>query len=288
MARDFVIMTDSCCDLPAQMVEQMDVQVLPLSFLMEEKEYFNYPDNRDISPKAFYDKLREGKLGTTSAVSVGAFQQAMEPVAAQGKDILCLSFSSALSTTYQSACIAAEDVMKEYPDCRILVWDTLAASMGQGMLVWLAHKKKSEGATLEQTLAYVKECRERLNIWVTVNDLFHLKRGGRVSAASAVVGTMLQMKPIIELSDEGKLEVRSKVRGRKASIQYLLDKVEQLNGDTGTFFISHGDCEDEVEEMIAALRKKYGRKTEFAVNYVGPVIGNHTGPGVLAFFFLSK
>ena len=288
MVRDFVIMTDSCCDLPAQMVQQMGVQVLPLSFLMDGKEYFNYPDNRDITPKEFYNKLREGKLGTTSAVSVGAFQDAMEAAATQGKDVLCLNFSSALSTTCQSAVIAAEDVRKAHPECRILVWDTLAASMGQGMLVWLAYRKKCEGASIEQTLAYVQDCRSRLQTWVTVNDLFHLKRGGRVSAASAVMGTMLQMKPIIELSDEGKLEVRSKIRGRKASIQHLLDKVDALNGDPSVFFLSHGDCEDEVDEMIAALRKKYGKNIEVRVNDVGPVIGNHTGPGVIAFFFLTK
>lgn len=286
--RDFVIMTDSCCDLSARMVQELGVQVLPLSFLMDDQEYFNYPDNRDMAPKAFYDKLREGKLGTTSAVSVGAFQEAMEAVAAAGKDILCLNFASALSTTYQSASIAAKDVLKAHPDCKILVWDTRAASIGQGLLIWLAAQKKAEGATIEQTLAYVQERREHLQSWVTVNDLFHLKRGGRVSATSAVVGTMLQMKPIIEVSDEGKLEVRHKVRGRKASIQYLLDKVEELNGDGKTFFISHGDCEDEVNEMAAALRKKYGKDITIEINYVGPVIGNHTGPGVIAFFFLTK
>ena len=288
MVRDFVIMTDSCCDLPAEMVQELGIKVLPLSFLMEEKEYFNYPDNRDMDPQVFYNKLREGKLGTTSAVSIGAFQEAMEEVAALDKDILCLNFSGSLSTTYQSACIAADDVMKAHPECKIVVWDTKAAALGQGMLIWLAARKKEKGASMEQTLNYVKQCRARLHSWVTVNDLFHLKRGGRVSAASAVVGTMLQMKPIIEVSDEGKLEVRGKVRGRKVSIQHLLDKLDELDYDGGPIYLTHGDCGDEVEEMMAALRKKYGRKTEFVVNYVGPVIGNHTGPGVLAVFFLSK
>ena len=286
--REFVIMTDSCCDLPYNMVKELGLQVQPLSFLMDDKEYFNYPDNRDISPKEFYDKLREGKLGTTSAVSVGSFAEAMTALALQGKDILCLAFSSALSTTYQSACIAANDVMKACPGCRIEVLDTLAASMGQGMLVWLAARKKEQGATLDETMAYVQQMRSRLCTWVTVNDLHHLKRGGRVSATAAVVGTMLQMKPIIELSDEGKLEVRSKVRGRAVSMQTLLDKMEEYHFDPATeVFISHGDCLDEAQKLADMIRKKYKVKVHY-INHVGPVIGNHTGPGVLALFFLAK
>ena len=286
--RDFVILTDSCCDLPADLLTALEVPVQPLSFLMEEKEYFNYPDNRDMSPAVFYAKLREGKTGTTSAVSVGAFQQAMTELALQGKDILCLAFSSALSTTYQSACIAAAEVQKSCPGCRIVVWDTLAASLGQGLLVYLAARKKQAGATLDETLAYVQQMRSRLHIWVTVDDLHHLKRGGRVSATAAVVGTMLQMKPVIEMSDEGKLEVRGKVRGRAASLQTLLDKMEEFDFDPTTeVFLSHGDCLADAQTLAEMIRKKYRVKVR-CINHVGPVIGNHTGPGVIALFFLAK
>lgn len=286
--RDYVLMTDSCCDLSAGMVEQLQLQVLPLSFLMDGKEYFNYTDNRDISPEAFYNKLREGKLGTTSAVSVGAFAEAMTPIVKSGKDILCLSFSSALSTTYQSACIAAQDVMAENPGCRIEVVDTRRASLGQGMLAALAAEQKAKGASLEQTAAFVEAEKDRIHTWVTVDDLFHLKRGGRVSATSAVLGTMLQMKPIIELPEDGTLQVRGKIRGRHAAIQHLLGKMDEYDAPITHVYISHGDCLAESEAMMAEIQAKYPTVQQTAINFVGPVIGNHTGPGVLALFFWGE
>lgn len=285
--RDFVILTDSCCDLPADFLAELEVSVLPLSFVMEGKEYFNYPDNRDIQPKEFYDKLRAGSLGTTSAVSVGVFQEAMSAIVAEGKDVLCIAFSSALSTTYQSACIAAEDVMGENPGSTVAVVDSRAASLGQGMLVYLAVEKKRRGASLEEVRTFVEEKKDHICHWFTVDDLNHLKRGGRVSSAAAFFGTMLQMKPVLHVDDEGRLVPVSKVRGRKASINALLDKMGELVEDPSVVFISHADCLEETEALGRAIREKFKVDT-LLINYVGPVIGNHAGPGTIALFFQGK
>ncbi len=285
--RDFVILTDSCCDLPADLVAELDVRVLPLSFLMDGREYFNYSDNRDIQPKDFYDKLRNGSLGTTSAVSVGVFHDAMSAIAAEGKDVLCIAFSSALSTTYQSACIAAADVMQEYPGITVAVVDSLGASLGQGMLVYLAVEKKRSGASLEEVRAFVEERRCHICHFFTVDDLNHLKRGGRVSAAAALLGTMLQMKPVLHVDDEGRLTPVSKVRGRKAAVRALLEKMEELVENPDLVFLTHGDCLEEAEGLARTIQEKFGSKTVL-INYVGPVIGNHSGPGTIALFFQGK
>ena len=285
--RDYVILTDSCCDFSAGMVDELGLHVLPLSFMMEGREYFNYPDNRDIDPKVFYNKLRSGVMGTTSAINVAVFTEAMTPLAASGKDILCVSFSSGLSTTYQSACIAAKDVMDAHPGARILVVDSRAASLGQGLLVYLAVQEKNKGRSIEEVRDFVEERKDHIDHWFTVDDLNHLKRGGRVSAAAALVGTMLQMKPVLNVDDEGHLIPVSKVRGRKASVKALLDKMDELVEDPSVVFISHGDCEDEAVALGEAIKAKYPVE-KLVINYVGPVIGNHSGPGTLALFFQGK
>lgn len=285
--RDYVILTDSCCDFSARMAEELELTVLPLSFTMEGREYFNYPDNRDIAPAEFYSKIRSGALGTTSAINVAAFQTAMEPLVEAGRDILCISFSSNLSTTYQSACIAAQEVQAAHPGCKILVADSRAASLGQGLLVYLAVQEKRKGRSLEELHSYVEEMRDHICHWFTVDDLNHLKRGGRVSAAAALVGTMLQMKPVLRVDEEGRLIPMQKVRGRKASIASLLEKMDELAEDASAVFISHGDCEADARSLEKMIREKYPVKT-FVLNYVGPVIGNHSGPGTLALFFQGK
>jgi DegV family protein with EDD domain len=282
-----VILTDSCSDLPADLVSELELDVLPLSFVMEGREYFNYPDNRDIDPKDFYNKMRSGALGTTSAINVAVFAETMTALVGQEKDILCISFSSALSTTYQSACIAAEDVMAAHPGSKILVCDSRAASLGQGLLVYLAALEKRKGRTLEELRDFVEERKNHISHWFTVDDLYHLKRGGRVSAAAALFGTMLQMKPVLHVDDEGRLIPVSKVRGRKASINALLEKMDELVDDPSVVFISHGDCFDEVHALGEAIKAKYP-VDKLVVNYVGPVIGNHTGAGVIALFFQGK
>ena len=285
--REYIILTDSCCDFSAQMVAELGVEVQPLSFMMEGKEYFNYPDNREMDPHVFYEKLRGGTLGTTSAVSVGVFQEAMGRIVENGKDILCISFSSALSTTYQSACIAAQDIMESHPGSKILVVDSRCASLGQGLLVYLAAQKKKEGLSLEELRDYVEDNKLHICHWFTVDDLNHLKRGGRVSAAAALVGTMLQMKPVLHVDDEGRLIPVSKVRGRKASLKALVDRMEELVVDPSVVFISHGDCGDEARELGEAIKARFPVE-RLEINYVGPVIGNHSGPGTMALFFQGK
>ena len=284
---NFVLMTDSCCDLSAAMADELNLSVLPLSVIQEGKEYRNFLDNRELDPKEFYARLREGAMGSTSAANVDAFRTAMEPILKDGKDILCLAFSGALSTTYQSAVIAGKELEEEYPARKIIVIDTLCASLGQGMLVWLAGQEQQKGKSIDEVAAYVRETIPHLCHFFTVNDLNHLKRGGRVSATTALVGSMLQIKPILHVDDEGRLISIGKARGRKASIAALLDKIEELCTDTEHFFISHGDCQNEVDEMAAQIKERFGAK-DVTINFVGPVIGNHTGSGVIALFFLGK
>ena len=284
--RDYVILTDSCSDLPADLVSELELDVLPLSFVMEGREYFNYPDNRDIDPKDFYNKMRSGALGTTSAINMAVFAETMTALVGQGKDILCISFSSALSTTYQSARIAAEDVMAAHPSSKILVCDSRAASLGQGLLVYLAALEKRKGRTLEELRDFVEERKSHISHWFTVDDLYHLKRGGRVSAAAALFGTMLQMKPVLHVDDEGHLIPMSKVRGRKASIAALAEKLDELAEDTDTVFISHGDCLEDAQTVADMVKKRFGVQ-DVVINYVGPVIGAHSGPGTVALFYMG-
>ena len=285
--KDYIILTDSCCDLSAEMAAELELCVLPLSFVMEGKEYFNFLDNRDIEPGDFYARLRNGSLGTTSAINVAVFTETMTELVSRGKDVLCIAFSSGLSTTYQSACIAAEEVMAAHPDSKILVCDSRAASLGQGLLVYLAVQEKKKGKSLEEVRGFVEERKNHIDHWFTVDDLNHLKRGGRVSAAAALLGTMLQMKPVLHVDNEGRLIPMDKVRGRKASIQALLEKMEELVEDPSLVFISHGDCLDEAEELGRSIQAKFPVQ-RMVYNHVGPVIGNHTGAGVIALFFVGK
>jgi len=286
--RDFVIMTDSCCDLPAQLADKLDISILPLSVLIGEESFKNYPDGREIGFKEFYDRIRGGAMPTTSAVSVGDFEDAMRPILAEGRDILCLGFSSGLSTTYQSACIAAEGLKEEFPEADIRVVDTLAASLGQGMLVYLCAQQKQAGKSLEEVWNYAEETKLHIAHWFTVDDLNHLKRGGRVSAATALVGTMLSIKPILHVDNEGHLISMSKARGRKASLLAVVDEMEKhLMDRNGSVFISHGDCEEDANMVADEIKKRFGMETQ-VINYVGPVIGAHTGCGVIALFFIGK
>lgn len=285
--RDYVILTDSCCDFSAHMVEELGVQVLPLSFILEGKEYRNYPDNRDMDPEEFYAKLRAGALGSTSAVNVAAYKDAMAKIVESGRDILCICFSSGLSTTYQSAVMAAQELRADHPSRAIAVVDSRAASLGQGLLVYLAVQQKNRGRSLEEVRAYAEEIKDHICHWFTVDDLNHLKRGGRVSSAAALFGTMLQMKPVLHVDTAGHLIPVTNVRGRRASIKALVDKMDELVQDPSVVFISHGGCEADAKTLAEMVKAKYPVQ-RLEINYVGPVIGNHSGPGTLALFFVGK
>ena len=286
--RDFVIMTDSCCDLTAQMAEELGIVVLPLHLLIGEDTFANYLDGREIGFKEFYDKVRGGAMPTTSAVSVGVFEDAMRSILAEGKDILCLSFSSALSTTYQSAVIASEDLKQEFPNAAIRVLDTRSASVGQGLMVYLCKQQQKAGKTIDEVYQYAQDLIPHMSHWVTVDDLNHLKRGGRISATTALVGTMLAIKPIIYVNEEGKLINVGKARGRKAALLQLVNELEKHLLDPALpVFISHGDCEEDARFVAEEVRKRTGAETKH-ISYVGPVIGSHTGAGVVALCFVGK
>ena len=285
---DYIIMTDSSCDLPAAMAAELELEVLPLSVLIDGRSYVNHLDERDITFKDCYAALRAGKSATTSAVNVEAFVQAMEPHLQAGRDILYLGFSSALSGTYNAGAVAARQLSEKYPDRRLYAVDTLSASMGQGLLVYLTVQQKRAGATIEQARDYAEAQKLHLCHWFTVDDLNHLHRGGRVSATSAALGTVLNIKPVLHMDDEGRLIFMEKVRGRRNSIKRLLDKMREtaIEPDKQIVFMSHGDCLEDAEYLAGRIREEWNVQ-DVVINYVGPVIGAHSGPGTLALFFLG-
>lgn len=280
------IVTDTCCDFPQNMYDELKLSVIPLSVNYQGKEHSSYTD---AWLKELYAGLRTGESATTSAANPEGWANVMEPILAAGEDVLTLAFSSGLSTTYQSAVIAATELQEKYPDRNIRVVDTLCASMGQGLLVWYACKKRDAGMELDALADWCEKNKMNLCHWFTVDDLMYLKRGGRVSAATALVGTMLQIKPVLHVDDAGKLISVSKVRGRKASIEALAKKVAELGlpGENDTAFISHGDCLEDAQYLASILKEKYGVK-EVIISYVGAVIGSHAGPGTVALFFLGE
>lgn len=289
MNKYYVVMTDSSADLSAELVEKLGLDVIPLSVNVGEKSFMNYPDEREIGSHEFYEMLRGGANAKTSAVNVDTFVNAMSVHLKQGKDVLYLGFSSGLSSTYNAGAIAAEELRAAYPDRKILTVDTLCASLGQGLLVYLTVQKVLAGATIEEAAAFAEENRLHLCHWFTVDDLFFLKRGGRVSAATALVGSALGIKPVLHVDNEGHLINVSKARGRKNSILALVDRMEKsaINPAKQTIFISHGDCLADAEFLADELRKRFGI-SDITINFVGPVIGAHSGPGTLALFFLGE
>ena len=286
---EYVIVTDSSADLTAGMAEELGVEVLPLSFMVKGQTYRIYPDNREMDPGAFYAMLRAGEMATTAAVNVADYTSVLEPLLEQGKDVLVLAFSSGLSATYQSSVIAVEELRARFPERKIFTVDTLCASLGQGLLVYLAAKKQQAGASIEEVRDWAEENKLHLCHWFTVDDLHFLKRGGRISAATAVLGSMLHIKPVLHVDDEGHLINMGKARGRGASLTALVDHMEETAIDPASqvVFISHGDCLADAEKVAGDVKKRLGVK-EVVINHVGPVIGAHSGPGTLALFFLGS
>ena len=285
---NFQIITDSCCDLTEQQYHDFNVTYAPLSVLFKGVDHKNFNDESTL--KDFYEGLRQGETGSTSAVNPEGWTKVMESALNAGKDILCLAFSSALSTTYQSAVIAAAELKERYPQRTILVVDTLCAALGQGLLVMRACALRDAGKSLEETAAWCEENKLRLAHWVTVDDLNHLKRGGRISATTAFVGGMLNIKPIIHVDNEGKLQNVAKARGRKAAIEYLVDKIAAQGDpeDNEIITIAHGDCPEDAAALEEMIRAKCPWVRQVVTGYVGGVIGAHTGPGVLVVFFMGK
>ena len=284
----FVIVTDSSADLSHEMVQALGVEVLPLAFTMEGKTYYNYTDNRDMAPKEFYRRLAAGAVATTNAVKVGQAIEGIEPLLQAGRDVLVLAFSSGLSATFQSSKLAVEELSEKYPERKLYTVDTLCASLGQGLLVWYAAQERKKGRTIEEVRDWAEANKLSLCHQFTVDDLHFLKRGGRISATTAVVGSMLQIKPVLHVDDEGHLINIGKARGRQSSLKALVDKMEKTVTEAGkqTVFISHGDCLEDAEAVAQMVRERFGTQ-DIRINYVGPVIGAHSGPGTLALFYLG-
>ena len=283
---EFVIITDSSSDLPASVAESLGVTVIPLEVNIDG---VGCRMNDEIDIKEFYAWLRDKKGAKTSAVNMDRFCEIFEGFAKDGKDVLYIGFSSGLSATFMAGKNAAEEVGEKYPDRKIIAVDSLCASLGQGLIVKLAVDKKNAGATIEEVAAYVEEVKPNLCHWFTVEDLFFLKRGGRVSAATAVMGTVLQIKPVMHVDDAGKLINVEKARGRVASINSLFAKMKEtaIDPESQTVYISHGDCYEDAKKLADMITAEFGI-TDILVSEVGPVIGAHSGPGTLALFFLGS
>lgn len=282
----YKIITDTGCDLPQEMSQELGLTVVPLSVLYKGKTYTEYTESW---LKDMYAGLRSGEKATTSAINPDGWAQYIAPVLEGGEDVLVIAFSSGLSTTYQSAVIAAEELKEKYPERTIRVVDSLCASLGQGLLVWYACQKRDEGLSVDQVADWVEENKLHLCHNFTADDLMYLKRGGRVSAATAVAGTLLQIKPLLHVNNEGKLISIGKARGRKASLQAICNKVGELGipGANDTIFICHGDCIEDAKALEAMLKETYGTKNVF-IYYIGAVIGAHAGPGTMSVFFLGE
>ena len=282
---NYVILTDSSADLVPEILDNPDLHILQLDVIVEGEEA---KENRDVDIKDFYAKLREKKNATTNAVNIEKFIIEMEKHLALGKDILYLGFSSGLSGTYNAGFVAANELSEKYPDRKIYTVDTLAASLGEGLLVYLAVKKMEAGASIEEVRDYVEENKLNMAHWFTVDDLFFLKRGGRVSTATAIVGSMLSIKPVMHVDNAGKLIKVTTARGRKASIDMLFNnmKATVTDPENQVVFISHGDALEDAEYLADRIRNELGVK-DVKISYVGPVIGAHSGPGTLALFFLA-
>lgn len=282
---DYEIITDSASDLTAEMAEKLGVRIAPL--MVNFRGQLS-PDRNDDSLKELYAAFRNAETATTAAVNPQCWVEVIRPTLEAGKNAVVITFSSALSTTYQSAVIAATELMDEFPQSKVYVCDSLCASMGQGLLVWYACKQRDNGATAVEVVEWVEMNKRRICHFFTVDDLDFLKRGGRISAATAAMGSMLNIKPILRVNSQGELVELDKVRGRKAAGRFLIDKLDEQGAgrNDGPVFISHGDCYEEAEAIANVLRTKYNVK-EVVVGYIGAVIGAHAGPGTMALFFMG-
>lgn len=287
--RDYIIVTDATSDIPNEMANELNVKVVPMSFSLGEKNYNHYPDYRELDIKTFYDKQRAGQTSFTTQINVAVYLDFFEEIIKSDKDVLYISFSSALSSTYQSSVLAAKELNEKYPDFKIITIDSKAATLGETLLVKLAAQKKSEGMNIEDLSKWVDDNHLKVCHYFTVDDLNHLKRGGRMTAMTAFIGTALDIKPILHVNDEGKLIPLDKVRGRKKALKVLFNYLAELseNLDEQTVFIGHGDCIEDARYLESLIKEAYKVK-EVIIHPIGPIIGSHTGPGAITLFFLGK
>ena len=281
--RPYTLFCDTTCDLPEERLAKMDCKLLPLTFEIDGKPY----TTADISMQEFYRRMREDAVTKTSQIAVGVCEDAFEEELKNGRDVLYLAFSSGLSGTYNSANIAKNNLMEKYPEAKIVVVDSLSASSGEGLLLIYAEQKKREGLTIDQLEAWIEVNRYKICHVFTVDDLKYLFRGGRVSRAAALAGTVLGIKPVLNVDNDGHLIPQDKVRGRKQSINRLGDMIRERKGNNENKIVtmSHGDCIEDAKYAEKMLKEIFGEDTEVVIAYTGPVIGAHSGPGTLALFF---
>lgn len=284
---EFKIITDTTADLPQEYIRKNGLGVMVLPYIMDG---ITYGLEQDMEVKDFYATMRGGKMPTTSQVNPEAAREYLEKYLEENRELLVLSFSSGLSGTCGSVSLAARELMEERQDCRIMVVDTLAASLGEGLLVHKAVQLRSQGKSLEETADWIENHKRNLVHVFTVDDLFHLHRGGRVSRATAIVGTLAGIKPLLHVDDEGRLIAVGKVRGRRKSLQALVDMMEERigswRGENDCFFISHGDSLEDAEYVRDLVKERFGIE-ECMIDFVGPTIGAHSGPGTIALFFMG-
>lgn len=284
----YILASDATLDLPLDMVEKYHIAVVPMAFNLDGQEILHYPDERNMSIESFYEALKQGKTASTSQINPATYVEFFTPILEKGEDILYVCFTSGLSGTYQSALIAKDMLSEDFPERTIYVIDSLCASAGLGYFMNLVGQKKDEGFTLEELKDWVVENRTRIAHWFTVDDLFHLQKGGRLSLAEAMLGSALKIKPIISVDGEGKLYVENKVRGNKKSVEYMIAKInDTMDENEHTVFIGHGDAEERALELKEKLLERT-KAENIRITKIGPIIGTHTGPGMLAVLFMEK
>ncbi len=286
---EYEIFTDATSDLPPEVIDSLGIKVIPMDFEMDGKIYSHYPDERELDSESFYKMAEEGVTITTTQITPARFIEYFTPILKEGKDILYICFSSGLSGTYGSSEIAILNLKEDYPNRKIMSIDSLCASSGEGLLVYLAAKEKENGKTIEELYDWVE--RNRLNIchWYKVDDLFHLKRGGRISSVAATFGTALNIKPLLNMDNDGKLQLIEKLRGTKTCEHHMINKLKDnyLPDKYNTIIISHADCEHEAVLLEQMLKKEF-EVDEIIHSKIGPIIGAHSGKGTLLINFYGK
>ena len=286
---DFKIITDSTTDLDPKMVDELGVEIIPMNFIIGDDSFLDYPDERDISSHDFYKRIAAGENSTTNQISIVTFTETFESYLKAGTDVLYLSFSSGLSGTYNNSSLVARELAKKYPERKIFAVDSLAASMGEGLLVWYAARMQRAGSSIDEVKTWLDQNRCRLHHWFTVDDLNHLKRGGRISGTSALVGSMLGIKPVMHFDDEGHIILIDKIRGRRQSLDTLVKHMAKSSENPAEqmIFVSHGDSLEAAQYVAERVKEKFG-VTQIEIGSIGPVIGAHTGTGTVALFYLGK
>jgi len=287
MHYDFDIIVDSTTDISQQLADDLNLIVIPYIYNLDDHNYHNYLDYREMSVKDFYDKLREGKKSTTSQVTAFRYKEAWTPSLEAGRDVLYMCLSSGLSKSFEQSQLAARECLEQYPDRKVVTIDTLSASVGQGILAYYAAKARAEGQSFDAVVALMHSMVPKVMHWIMANDLHHLRRGGRVSGAAAFVGTMLNVKPILTLVDDGKIVPVHKARGVKKAFEYFVDKMNNVDLKGQVVGIAHSDSAPAAEELKNLIAAAYN-VDNFIVSNIGPVIGTHTGPGTVAVVFLGQ